>query len=127
MHDPTLLHPCSRPPFPPALPGRWSLTVAAPPDLEGWGGMVEYLSSQLLLSCPILWDPMDHSLPARLLCPWDPPGKNTGVGCHALLQGNFPTQGLSLRLLRLLPWQAGSLLLVPLGMPSQGEGQQQHL
>ena len=26
-----------------------------------------------------------------LLCPWDHPGKNTGVGCHALLQGIFPT------------------------------------
>ena len=25
---------------------------------------------------------------ARPLCPWDSPGKNTGVGCHALLQGN---------------------------------------
>ena len=32
---------------------------------------------------------------ARLLCPWDSPGKNTGVGCHALLQGIFPTQGLN--------------------------------
>ena len=31
--------------------------------------------------------------PARLLCPWDSPGRNTGVGCHALLQGIFPTQG----------------------------------
>ena len=30
--------------------------------------------------------------PARLLCPWDSPGKYTGVGCHALLQGSFPTQ-----------------------------------
>ena len=29
----------------------------------------------------------------RLLCPWDSPGKNTGVDCHALLQGIFPTQG----------------------------------
>jgi len=30
----------------------------------------------------------------RLLCPLgDSPGKNTGVGCHALLQGIFPTQG----------------------------------
>ena len=29
----------------------------------------------------------------RLLCPWDSPGKNTGVGCHAVLQGIFPTQG----------------------------------
>ena len=32
---------------------------------------------------------------ARLLCPWDSPGKNTGVGSHALLQGIFPTQGLN--------------------------------
>ena len=31
--------------------------------------------------------------PTRLLCPWDFPGKNTGVGCHALLQGIFLTQG----------------------------------
>ena len=31
--------------------------------------------------------------PARLLCPWDSPGKSTGVGCPALLQGIFPTQG----------------------------------
>ena len=34
----------------------------------------------------------------RLLCPWDSPGKNTGVGCHALLQGIFPTQGSNLGL-----------------------------
>jgi len=31
--------------------------------------------------------------PTRLLYPWDSPGKNTAVGCHALLQGIFPTQG----------------------------------
>ena len=33
--------------------------------------------------------------PAGLLCPWDSPGRNTGVGCHALLQGTliFSTQG----------------------------------
>ena len=31
---------------------------------------------------------------ARLLCPWDSPGKNTAVGGHFLLQGIFPTQGL---------------------------------
>ena len=35
-----------------------------------------------------------HTLqPARLLCPWNFPGKNTGVGCHSLLQGIFLTQG----------------------------------
>ena len=31
--------------------------------------------------------------PARLLCPWDSPVKNTGVGCHFLLQGIFQIQG----------------------------------
>ena len=39
---------------------------------------------------------------ASLLCPWDSPGKNTGVCCHALLQGIFPTQGLNPNLLCLL-------------------------
>ena len=35
-----------------------------------------------------------HGLqPTRLLCPWDSPGKNTGVDCHSLLQRIFPTQG----------------------------------
>ena len=29
----------------------------------------------------------------KLLCPWDFQGKSTGVGCHFLLQGTFPTQG----------------------------------
>ena len=37
--------------------------------------------------------------PPRLLCLWDSPGKNTGEGCHALLQGIVPTQGLNLCLL----------------------------
>ena len=37
--------------------------------------------------------------PTRLLCPRDSPGKNTGVGCRALLQGIFPTQGSNLSLL----------------------------
>ena len=35
-------------------------------------------------SCPTLCDPIDRSPPGS--CPWDPPGKNTGVGCHVLLQ-----------------------------------------
>ena len=30
--------------------------------------------------------------PARLLCPWNSPGKNSGVDCHSHLQGIFPTQ-----------------------------------
>ena len=46
-----------------------------------------------------LYKPMDCR-PSRLLCPWNPPAKNTGVGSHSLLQGIFPTQGLNLGLLR---------------------------
>ena len=53
--------------------------------------------------------------PAWLLCPWDSPAKITGVGCHALLQGIFPSQGWNPRLLHLLHWQAGSLPLAPPG------------
>ena len=47
------------------------------------------------VSCPVMSNSLwPHGLqPAQLLCPWDSPGKNTGVGCQALLQGIFPTQG----------------------------------
>ena len=44
------------------------------------------------LLCLILCDPMDCSLPGSSVH-GDSPGKNTGVGCHGLLQGLFPTQG----------------------------------
>ena len=43
----------------------------------------------IVQSCLTLCDPIE---PARLLCPWDSSGKNTGVGCHALLQEIFLTQ-----------------------------------
>ena len=55
--------------------------------------------------------------PPRLLYPWDSPGKNTGVGCHAPLPGIFPKQGSIPHLLHLLHWQVGSLRLVPPGKP----------
>ena len=65
---------------------------------------------------PTLCDP--HGLqPTRLLCPWYSPGKNTGVGCHFLLQGIFLTQGSNLHLLCLLHGQADSLPLSCLGSP----------
>ena len=54
-----------------------------------------------LKSYPSLCDAVDCS-------PWDSPGKNTGVGCHALLQGIFPTQGIELKSLH---WQVSSLTL----------------
>ena len=55
-----------------------------------------------------------HGLqPARLLCPWDSPGNNTGAGRPALLQGICPTQGSNSSL---LPWQASSSPLAPPGL-----------
>ena len=65
--------------------------------------------------CPTLCDPMDYIV-RRLLCPWDSPVKNPGMGCcHFLLQGIFHTQGSNPRLLCLLRWQVGSLPLAPPG------------
>ena len=59
----------------------------------GVGGGVENESvSHLVVSNSL----QSHGLePMRLLCPWDSPGKNTGVGSHFLLQGIFLTQGLN--------------------------------
>ena len=48
--------------------------------------------------CPTLCNTMGCK-PTSFLCPWDFPGKNTGVGCHSLLQGIFPTQWLNQGLL----------------------------
>ena len=48
------------------------------------------VSAKLLQSCPTLCDTMDCSSHASVH--GDSPGKNTGVGCHALLQGIFLTQ-----------------------------------
>ena len=42
--------------------------------------------------CPTLYELMDCRLPGSSVH-GDSPGKNTGVGCHTLLQGTFPTQG----------------------------------
>ena len=74
------------------------------------------MHARLLQSCPTLFDPMDCSLPGSSVH-GNSPSKNSGVGCHFLLQGIFLTQGLNLNLLLLLPWQAGSLPLSPLGSP----------
>ena len=61
------------------------------------------------------WQP--HGLqPARLLCPWNSPENNTGVGWHFLLQGHLPDPGIKPRSPALLE---GSLLSEPLGKPQQ--------
>ena len=57
------------------------------------------LSAPAMKSCLALFTPMDPLQQARLLCPWNSPGKNTGVDCHTLLQGIFLTQGLNSGLL----------------------------
>ena len=54
---------------------------------------LKMLASQ---SCPLIVTPWK---PARLLCPWNSPGRNTGVGCRFLLQGIFLTQGLNMDLM----------------------------
>ena len=71
------------------------------------------LGTRRVLDCSCLVPKSDslgpHGLkPARPLPPWDSPGKNTGEGCHFLLQGIFPTQGSNSSLLH---WQADFLLL----------------
>ena len=74
-----------------------------------------------LLSCVQFfvspWTETRQDSLSRLVCQF--PSKNIGVGCHSLLQGIFPTQGLNLCLLCLLHWQAGSLPLAPLGKPKK--------
>ena len=69
--------------------------------------------------CSVVSDSLrPHVLsPARLFCPWNFPGKNTGVSCHFFLQGIFPTWRSNLCLLCLLHWQAGSLPSEPFGKP----------
>ena len=69
-----------------------------------------------MLSHPVMSNSLQlHGLqPTRLLCPWDSPGKNTGVGCHFPLQGILLTQGEKPHLLH---WQADSLLLSHQGSP----------
>ena len=47
-------------------------------------------------SCPTLCNPVDSSLPGSSVHE-DSPGKNTGLGCHALLQGNLPNPGIEPR------------------------------
>ena len=62
-----------------ALWSMWDLSF-----LVKWNVSSSFMSDSL-------WS---HRLqPARLLSPWDSPGKNTGVDCHSLLQRIFPTQG----------------------------------
>ena len=63
-------------------------------DSKFWGREYSTHCAVCLVAqwCPTLWDPMDCSLPGSSVHRVSP-GKNTGVGCHAILQGIFPTCG----------------------------------
>ena len=100
--------------FPNCLPREDSLCL---PVLCGISGLIASSAPSLvyaksLQSCLTLCDPTDCGPPGSSVH-GDSTGKHTGVGCHFLLQGIFPTQGLNPHLLNLLHWQAGSLPLVP--------------
>ena len=92
------------------LPQPFPIPVCLPllPGIQSWYLLAKPVSKEgcephptCVLSCSVASDSVrPHGLqPARLLCPWGFPGKNTGVGCHALLQGIFLTQGSNPNLL----------------------------
>ena len=76
------------------------------------------MGAKSLQSCLTLCDPMDCSLPGSSVH-GDSLDKNTGAGCHALLQGSSlprdqnPYPGIEPGSLSLLHWQVGSLPLAP--------------
>ena len=80
----------------PSSPTKWRECILLLRALR-----ITCVCAKLLQSCPTLGDPMDRSLPDSS-DHGDSPGKNIGVGCHALLQGIFPTWGLNPHLSRLL-------------------------
>ena len=57
---------------------------------------VQSTVSESVSCCHIRLFVTPWTVATRLLCPWDSPGKNTGVGCHSLLQGIFLAQGSNL-------------------------------
>ena len=67
-----------------------------PIDLGEKGLITQILDSGVLVTQSCLTLCNLRLQPTRLLCPWDSPGKNTGVGCQFLLQGIFLNEGLNL-------------------------------
>ena len=75
------------------------------------------MCAKSLQFCLTLCEPMDYNLPGSSVH-GDSPGKNTGGGCHALLQVIFLTQSSNPCLLCLLHWEDGSLPLEPSRKPN---------
>ena len=82
-----------------------------------WRSQMEVIFAKICQILHVKWVSFIAWNYTSLLCPWDSPGRNTGVGCHFLLQGIFLTQGLKLHLSCLL--QMGSLPLGHQGSPSK--------
>ena len=76
-------------------------------------GKMNYFLICVLICLSLLTLQLNRLQPARLLCPWYFPGKNTGTSCHFLLQGILLTQGSNPCLVCLLYWHTDSLSLVP--------------
>ena len=74
-----------------AIPGVWEFCASDGTKTRRILYYVTMCLCPITQSAPTLCHPMD----SRLLHPRDFPGNNTGVGCHFLLQGSFPTQGLN--------------------------------
>ena len=68
---------------------RESLTLNS--TLYGHSKLFHTLNVKLLSRVRLFATPW--TVAHQALSPWDSPGKNTGVGCHCLLGGIFPTQG----------------------------------
>ena len=101
-----LIIPPGTPPLPQPPAHAWHTLLTAPRDLQ-----CVCMPSRVNSATP-------GTLPSRLLCPRESPGKNAGVGCHFLLQRIFPTRESNSRLLHLLHWQMDSLPLVAPGKPT---------
>ena len=86
--------------------GQRSLVAYSPQDCKESGTIVRMLAHthththkwKVSVSCSVISNSLwSHGLyPTRVLCPWNSPGMNTGVGCHSLLQRIFLTQGSNL-------------------------------
>ena len=102
------------PPISLPIPSLWVIPVHQPQ-----ASFTSFLMFVCLIaqSCPTLCEPMNCSPPGSSIH-GDSPGKNIGVGCHALLQGIFPIQGLDLSLLLSPALQADYLSLSHQGSPS---------
>ena len=73
--------------------GSRAEAAAAAPVGANEGGRMNECECEVAQSCPILCDLMDYSPPGSSVHGDSPEGKTTGVGCHAFVQGIFPTQG----------------------------------